>query len=95
MADDPFAMISKFNATNAAAPQQPAIDLGFGGGDAAAAAPASVGGGAGMLVDFGVVGPGPRRVCRGVTKNVFDARRSWTNRGMSKHEPPMNTSEPK
>jgi hypothetical protein len=51
MADDPFAMISKFNATNAAAPQQPAIDLGFGGGDAAA--PASVGGGAGMLVDFG------------------------------------------
>ena len=41
MGDDPFAMISKFNATNASAPQQPAIDLGFGGDDAAA-----VGGGA-------------------------------------------------
>ena len=48
MADDPFAMISKFNATNASAAQQPAIDLGFGGGDAAA-----VGGGAGVLVSFG------------------------------------------
>ena len=48
MGDDPFAMISRFNATNASAPQQPAIDLGFGGGDAAA-----VGGGAGVLVNFG------------------------------------------
>ena len=54
MAEDPFAMISKFNAAAAAAPQQPAIDLGFGG-----AAPASVGGGKGVLVDFGGAAAAP------------------------------------
>jgi|EP01043_Picozoa_sp_COSAG02_P047624 hypothetical protein len=55
MAEDPFAMISKFNAAAAAAPQQPAIDLGFGGG----AAPESVGGGKGVLVDFGAAAAAP------------------------------------
>jgi enamine deaminase RidA (YjgF/YER057c/UK114 family) len=32
MAEDPFAMIKRMNEQNAAAPAQPAIDLGFGGG---------------------------------------------------------------
>ena len=48
-------MISKFNAAAAAAPQQPAIDLGF-GGDAGAA---PVGGGKGVLVDFAAGGAAP------------------------------------